>query len=108
MFGVLTGALDARKVAYDAATLRGEVTALMTGTDYFARIKSIVIMYELTVPSAQLAATERALRVHPRGCAAHEKLAAHIPITWRARVRSGDQMVTLEEVVAGVSLAPEK
>src|SRR5690348_13543190 len=97
MFGTLAGALAGRKVAFAPDTFRALVTAEMTGQDYFARIRRIVVDYDLAVPPTQVAAAERALRVHTRGCAAHRLFAHRIPIAWRARLRCGDETILLTE-----------
>jgi hypothetical protein len=39
-------------------------------------------------------ATERALALHPQGCPAHQSVQGAIEVTWDARVRVGDEVVT--------------
>jgi hypothetical protein len=51
--------------------------------------------YELAVPADTREATERALALHPQGCPAHQSVQGAIDVTWDARVRVGDEVVTL-------------
>jgi hypothetical protein len=51
--------------------------------------------YELAVPAESREATERALALHPQGCPAHQSVQGAIEVTWDARVRVGDEVVTL-------------
>jgi hypothetical protein len=53
------------------------------------------------VPVDAREATERALRLHPEGCPAHQSVKDAIAITWDATVRIGDQTISLREA-AGV------
>jgi hypothetical protein len=50
--------------------------------------------YELAVPADSREATERALTLHPQGCPAHQSVQGAIAVTWDARVRVGDEIVT--------------
>jgi hypothetical protein len=50
--------------------------------------------YELAVPVDTREATERALALHPQGCPAHQSVQGAIAVTWDARVRVGDEVVT--------------
>jgi uncharacterized OsmC-like protein len=94
MFGTLRGALAGRKIAFDrdgyAATAEGRIV----GVGKTIRIKSIHMHYELAVPADSREATERALTLHPQGCPAHQSVQGAIDVTWEARVRVGDEVVT--------------
>jgi uncharacterized OsmC-like protein len=59
------------------------------------------VHYDLAVPVDAREATERALRLHPEGCPAHQSVKDAIAITWDATVRVGDQTIALREA-AGV------
>ena len=57
--------------------------------------------YELAVPAEAREATERALALHPQGCPAHQSVKDAIDVTWEARVRVGEQIVTLRSAEEG-------
>ena len=46
-------------------------------------------------PAESREATERALTLHPQGCPAHQSVQGAIDVTWEARVRFGEEIVTL-------------
>jgi uncharacterized OsmC-like protein len=101
MYGTLRGALAGRKVAFDRDTFKAMVAGRISGIGKTIRIKSIHVHYELAVPVDAREATERALRLHPEGCPAHQSVKDAIAITWDATVRIGDQTISLREA-AGV------
>jgi hypothetical protein len=53
------------------------------------------------VPAESREATERALVLHPQGCPAHQSVQGAIDVTWEARVRVGEQIVTLRSAEEG-------
>jgi uncharacterized OsmC-like protein len=95
MYGTLAGALAGRKIAYDRDAYRATVEGRIAGTGKTIAIKSIVVHYELAVPADAAEATQRALAVHPQGCPAHESVKGAIQIGWTARVRAGDELLSL-------------
>jgi uncharacterized OsmC-like protein len=95
MYGTLAGALSGRKIRYDRSTYTATVDGRIAGFGKTIRIESIAIHYDLTVPPDTREATERALRVHPEGCPAHQSVRAAIKVTWDATVHVGDEVVAL-------------
>ena len=94
MYGTLRGALAGRKVAFDREGYVASVEGRIVGVGKTIRIKSIHMHYELAVPADGREATERALTLHPEGCPAHQSVQGAIEVTWDARVRVGDEVVT--------------
>ena len=97
MYGTLRGVLAGRKVAFDRDTFKATVAGRISGIRKTIRIKSIHVHYDLAVPTEAREATERALRLHPEGCPAHQSVKDAIAITWDATVRVGDQTIALRE-----------
>ncbi|MEX2224615.1 MAG: OsmC family protein [Candidatus Rokuibacteriota bacterium] len=95
MYGTLRGALAGRKIAFDRDGFTAAVEGRIVGVGQTIRIKSIHMHYELAVPADSHEATERALTIHPQGCPAHQSVQGAIDVTWDARVRVGDEIVTL-------------
>ena len=100
MYGTLAGALAGRKIAFDRDTFTATVDGRIIGVGKTIRIESIAVHYELTVPAEAREATERALAAHPRGCPAHESVKDAIAVTWDARLRVGDEVVSLSSPAA--------
>jgi len=96
MYGTLAGALSGRKIRYDRQSYTATVDGRIVGIGKTIRIESIAIHYDLTVPPDSREATERALRVHPEGCPAHQSVKAAIDITWDATVHVGDEVLSLK------------
>jgi uncharacterized OsmC-like protein len=94
MYGTLRGALAGRKIPYDREGYVASVEGRIVGVGKTIRIKSIHMHYELAVPADSREATERALELHPQGCPAHQSVQGAIDVTWDARVRVGDEVVT--------------
>jgi uncharacterized OsmC-like protein len=94
MYGTLRGALAGRKIAFDRDGYTATVEGRIVGVGKTIRIKSIHMHYELTVPVGSREGTERALALHPQGCPAHQSVQGAIDVTWDARVRVGDEIVT--------------
>lgn len=84
MYGTLRGALAGRKVEYDRDTYKAAVEGRIVGIGRTIRIRSIHVHYDLAVPSGARETAERALRVHPEGCPAHQSVKDAIEITWDA------------------------
>jgi organic hydroperoxide reductase OsmC/OhrA len=95
MYGTLRGALVGRKIAFDRDTYTATVEGRIVGVGKTIRIRAIHVHYELAVPAESREATERALTVHPEGCPAHQSVQGAIDVTWDAKVRVGDDVVTL-------------
>jgi len=100
MYGTLAGALSGRKIPFDRNTYTATVDGRIVGIGKTIRIESITLHYDLTVPPDSLEATERALRVHPEGCPAHQSVKGAIKVTWDANVHVGDKVVHLSSETA--------
>ncbi|HJT56444.1 MAG TPA: hypothetical protein VJ761_08115 [Ktedonobacteraceae bacterium] len=95
MYGTLAGALSGRKIPYDRKTYTATVDGRIVGVGKTIRIQSIAIHYDLTLPPEFRDAAERALRVHPQGCPAHQSVKDAIQVTWDAILHLGDEVVSL-------------
>lgn len=95
MYGTLAGALSGRKIRFDRESYSATVAGRIVGIGKTIRIQSIALHYELTVPPDTREATERALRVHPEGCPAHQSVKGAITVTWDATVHLGDEVLSL-------------
>jgi uncharacterized OsmC-like protein len=96
MYGTLAGALSGRKITFDRQAYTATVDGRIVGVDKTIRIESIVVHYDLTIPVEFREATERALRIHPKGCPAHQSVKDAIKVTWDATLRVGDEVVLLK------------
>lgn len=90
MFGTLAGALAGRKIGFDRNQFTATVDGRIVGVGRTIRIESIAVHYVFGAPAEHRDAVERALRVHPEGCPAHQSVKDAIRVTWDARVRFGD------------------
>ena len=95
MFGTLAGALSGRKIPFDRQQYTASVEGRIVGVGRTIKIESIAVHYELTAPAEHGEALERALRVHPEGCPAHQSVRDAITVTWDARLHLGDEVVEL-------------
>lgn len=95
MYGTLAGALSGRKVPFDRQLYTATVDGRIVGVGKTIRIESIAIHYDLTIPAESCAAAERALRVHPEGCPAHQSVKDAITVTWDATLHSGGEVIRL-------------
>jgi uncharacterized OsmC-like protein len=93
MYGTLAGALSGRKIPFDRNTYTATVDGRIVGIGKTIRIESITLHYGLTVPPDSLEATERALKVHPEGCPAHQSVKDAIKVTWDADIHVGDKVI---------------
>ncbi|HUM15159.1 MAG TPA: hypothetical protein VL086_05680 [Candidatus Nitrosotalea sp.] len=96
MYGTLRGALAGRKIAFDRNGFVATVEGRIVGVGKTIRISSIHMHYELAVPAESRDATERALVLHPQGCPAHQSVQGAINVTWDARVKVGEEMVSFQ------------
>ena len=96
MYGTLRGALAGRKVGFDRDSFKAMVDGHISGAGKTIRIKSIHVHYDLAVPAEDREAAERALRLHPEGCPAHQSVKGAIEITWDASIRVDGQTLTLQ------------
>ncbi len=87
MYGVLLRALEARGIEIAPEDYRAEVEGRIESAGRAIRITSINVHYEFPVVADKREAADRALRVHPRSCPAHESVKDAIEITWTADVR---------------------
>ena len=87
MYGTLRRALEARGIAIDDKDYTAAVEGRIESVGNAIRITSIDVRYEFPVPSDKREAAERALRVHPQGCPAHQSVKDAIEITWSADMR---------------------
>ena len=86
MYGTLAGALSARKVKFDRSRYEATVDGVIAGVGRTIRITDIAVHYHLVIPAGTREETERALRVHPEGCPAHQSVKDAITITWDAEI----------------------
>ena len=100
MYGTLAGALSGRHVRFDRDRYTASVDGRIAGVGKTIRIYSIAMHYDLTVPPEDREAAERALRVHPQGCPAHQSVKDSITITWDATLHCGDQIIRLDSEAA--------
>src|SRR5260370_23181799 len=99
MSGTLAGALSGRKIPFDRNQSTAAVGARIVGVGRTIRIESIAVHYDLTAPTEHREAIERALRVHPEGCPAHQSVKDAIKITWDASLRLSESVVEVREAV---------
>lgn len=95
MYGTLAGALSGRKIRFDRSTYTASVDGRIVGIGKTIRIESIALHYDLTIPPEDREATERALRVHPEGCPAHQSVKGAIKVIWDAQVHIRDEVILL-------------
>jgi uncharacterized OsmC-like protein len=100
MYGTLAGALSGRKIPFNRNDFSATAEGRIVGIGRTIRIRSIALHYELSAPADHREEIERALRVHPEGCPAHQSVKEAIAVTWDARIHLGDQTV---EVRAGAT-----
>ncbi len=86
MYGTLAGALSARKVRFDRSRYEAAVEGRIEGVGNTIRITAIHVHYKLAIPQGTREETERALRVHPEGCPAHQSVKEAIAITFDAEI----------------------
>ncbi len=86
MYGTLAGALSARNVKFDRTRYEAHVEGVIAGVGKTIRITDIAVHYRLAIPQGTREATDRALRVHPEGCPAHQSVKDAIRITWDAEI----------------------
>ena len=89
MYGTLRGALSAREAGLDLDTYTATVEGRIEGagrTGQTIRITEISVHYDMTIAAGKRTDAERALRVHPAGCPAHESVKDAIKITWTADI----------------------
>ena len=96
MYGTLAGALSGRKIPFDRQLYTATVDGRIAGIGKTIRIYSIGVHYDLTVPPEYREATERALKVHPSGCPAHQSVKDAIAITWDATLHMDGEVVQLQ------------
>ena len=87
MYGTLRGALSARDAGLDVDTYRATVEGRIEGTGKTIRITEITVHYDMTIAAGKRTEADRALRVHPAGCPAHESVKDAIKITWAADIK---------------------
>ena len=88
MYGTLRRALAVRGVEVSPEDYVATVEGRIEGAGQTIRITSINVHYEFPVSSEdKREAADRALRVHPQGCPAHESVKDAIEITWTADIR---------------------
>ena len=93
MFGTLAGALSGRKIPFDRGLFTATVDGRIVGVGRTIRIESIAVHYDVTAPAEHREAIERALRLHPEGCPAHQSVKDAIKVTWTATLRLGESVV---------------
>jgi hypothetical protein len=96
MYGTLAGTLYGRKIPYDRQEYTATVDGRIVGIGKTIRIEALSIHYDLTVPPEFRDATERALKLHPSGCPAHQSVKDAITVTWDATLHMGEEVVALK------------
>ena len=96
MYRTLRGALAGRKINFDRDSFKATVDGRISGIGKTIRIKSIHVHYDLTVPAEDREAAERALRLHPEGCPAHQSVKDAVEITWDASIRVDGKTFTIQ------------
>ena len=87
MYGTLAGALAARKVEFDRSSYTADVEGTIEGAEKETiRITKIHVNYHVAIAAGQRETFDRALRVHPAGCPAHESVKDAITVTHSAEV----------------------
>ncbi len=86
MYGTLRRALSARRIEVDPAKYVAYVQGHIQKIGSTIRITEIAVHYDLTIPVGKRERVDRALKVHPAGCPAHESVKDAIKITWTANV----------------------
>src|SRR6266513_5440587 len=97
MFGTLAAALSGRKIPFDRSQFMASVDGRIVGVGRTIRIESIALHYDLSAPPEHGEAIERALRLHPEGCPAHQSVKAAINVTWAATLRLGESVVEVRD-----------
>ena len=97
MFGTLACALSGRKIPFDRNQFTAAVDGRIVGIGRTIKIESINLHYDLTADPEYRETIERALRVHPEGCPAHQSVKGAITVTWEATVRLGQSVIHLDE-----------
>src|SRR5258708_39154535 len=96
MYGTLAGALSGRKMQFERKAYPAAVDGRIVGIGKTIRIESITLHYDLTLPPESREAAERALKVHPEGCPAHQSVKGAITVNWDARLHLGDKVILLQ------------
>ena len=86
MYGTLAGALSARHVTFDRSRYEAQVEGRIEGIGRTIRISAIHVHYQLRISAGTRVETERALRVHPERCPAHQSVKDAIAITFDADI----------------------
>lgn len=86
MYGTLAGALSARKVRFDRSSYEADVQGTIEAIAKTIRITKIHVHYKLRIPEGTREEAERALRLHPEGCPAHQSVKDAIQITHDAEI----------------------
>jgi len=97
MFGTLAGAVSGRKIAFERDRYTATVEGRIVGIGRTIRIQSIAMHYQVTAPEEHREAIDRALRVHPEGCPAHQSVKDAIRVTWQATVNLDGNAVEFSE-----------
>src|SRR5260221_11098871 len=96
MYGTLAGALSGRKIQFDRQSYTATVDGRIVGIGKTIRIESITLHYDLTLPPESREAAERALKVHPEGCPAHQSVKGPITVNWDARLHLAVKVTLLQ------------
>ena len=101
MYGTLAGALSGRKIQFDRQSFTATVDGRIVGIGKTIRIESITLHYDITLPPESREAAERALKVHPEGCPAHQSVKGAIAVNWDAKLHLGDEVISLQSEPEG-------
>ncbi len=86
MYGTLRGALSARKIRIPSEKFNATVEGRIEKVGSTIRITAINVHYDVTIPAGTREEVDRALRVHPQACPAHESVKDAIKVTWTADI----------------------
>ena len=100
MLGTLAGALSGRNIPFERSQFTASVDGRIVGVGRTIRIESIALHYDVTAPADHREAIERALRLHPEGCPAHQSVKDAIKVTWTATLRLGESVVEVRDAAA--------
>lgn len=90
MLGTLNGALEAREIRLDPASIRADVAGANDVVDGIIRLTRIDIHYTLRIPAGTRATVDRALSRHQDKCPTAQSLAAAVDIRWTADITEAD------------------
>lgn len=89
MLGTLNGALEARGIRLEPASIRASVTGTNEVVDRVIRLTRIDIHYTLRIPPGTREAVDRALSRHRDKCPSAQSLVGAVDVEWTAEIEEG-------------------